>query len=389
MTTVLPGRANPARRPVRRGLLLAAVAVCTVTIGAGSGAVQAEPRPERDQHIYVTSVGFDQLVGITVRPGAAPRLAGPPTAVPSGGLFKNAAVSPDGKYLYVGPFLDQGLAAFAINDDGTLTALPGSPVPSSGPVGTVVVAPDGKHLYVSSSEDARGVVTSFSIGPGGLPVRESVAQLEFSSHFGTMIIAPDGRNLYVAAGLGNELLRLPIGADGLAGAPVQRIPADGSPLNPAITPDGKHLYVANELNAVVSGYDIAPDGALSPMAGSPFATGGGPHGVTITPDGSRLYTPDIAANAITGFRIAPDGRLTPLPGSPFSGGTDPTAMPGQLLASRDGQRLYAVGVGTVAIPPSARLLTFDIAPDGSLRQSEAPLDTGQNFVDGPASVITP
>jgi hypothetical protein len=81
------------------------------------------------------------------------------------------------------------------------------------------------------------------------------------------------------------------------------------------------LYVANGGSNNVSAFSINPaTGFLTPVAGSPFATGGsanlGGIALATTPDDNFL----IAANArfLTVYSIAANGALSPVPASPFS-----------------------------------------------------------------------
>jgi hypothetical protein len=52
----------------------------------------------------------------------------------------------------------------------------------------------------------------------------------------------------------------------------------------AVDPTGKFAYVVNsQIVFGVSGYSIGSNGALTPVPGSPFATGSAPHSIAITP----------------------------------------------------------------------------------------------------------
>jgi hypothetical protein len=51
----------------------------------------------------------------------------------------------------------------------------------------------------------------------------------------------------------------------------------------AVNPTGKFAYVTNFGDNNVTAYSIGADGALTPVAGSPFAAGIGPSSVAITP----------------------------------------------------------------------------------------------------------
>ena len=57
----------------------------------------------------------------------------------------------------------------------------------------------------------------------------------------------------------------------------------------AASPDGERLYVANRSSSHVTAYDVAADGSLTQVTGSPFVTGSAPAGVAASPDGGHLY----------------------------------------------------------------------------------------------------
>ncbi|WP_169811464.1 lactonase family protein [Nocardia harenae] len=294
--------------------------------------------------------------------------------------------APSGDHVYVGLTVGAGIAAFAVNPEGTLADLPGSPVATAGPTATLAVAPDGKHLYGTTTDGLRGGVSTYEIGPGGLPgPAVAFAELDSTSHFGMLTIAPDGRNLYLADGAGNQIVQLPVDGNGIARPGGQRIPAGGMPVSPGVTPDGRFLFSPNE-SGTVSVYRIAADGVLTEVPGSPFRTGIIPHGVTFSPDSTRAYVPHAILNTIAGYAIGPDGGLTPLPGSPYGG--IPIDSSGRALTSRDGRRVYIIEVASFSDRGSAHVRTYDVLPDGALRESERAVDTGLIFPDGPCAVIT-
>lgn len=96
----------------------------------------------------------------------------------------------------------------------------------------------------------------------------------------------------------------------------------------------------NGMNSVVA-FRNDGFGNLSPVPGSPFLTQGSgvfdPHGilnptdadqqVIINPQGTFLYAVNSHSNSIAVFSIRSNGALTPVPGSPFaSGGLDPVSI---------------------------------------------------------------
>jgi 6-phosphogluconolactonase len=113
-------------------------------------------------------------------------------------------------------------------------------------------------------------------------------------------------------------------------------PIDGSPYltgnnNPytvAIDPLDRFVYVVNEGSNNVSAFALdATSGALSPLAGSPFATGINPSSLTIDPRGNFTVVTNAGSNTVSVYGIdAASGALTPSSGSPFATGTSPSAI---------------------------------------------------------------
>jgi 6-phosphogluconolactonase len=85
-------------------------------------------------------------------------------------------------------------------------------------------------------------------------------------------------------------------------------------------------YVANSNSANVSAYSIGANGALTPVAGSPFAAGSGPISVAVDPTGKFAYVVNQNNNTVSGYSIGADGSLTPVKGSPFATGNYPRSV---------------------------------------------------------------
>jgi DNA-binding beta-propeller fold protein YncE len=94
-----------------------------------------------------------------------------------------------------------------------------------------------------------------------------------------------------------------------------------------VDPCGKFAYVAN-FGGGVSGYTINPTtGALTPIAGSPFAAGNGPNIVAVDPSGKFAYVTNFSGNNVSGYTIDPStGALTAIAGSPFAAGGEPFSV---------------------------------------------------------------
>jgi hypothetical protein len=98
-----------------------------------------------------------------------------------------------------------------------------------------------------------------------------------------------------------------------------------------------HVYLdGNTAGAnTVAAYDRAPDGSLTPTAGSPFAAGGAGLGtglgsqgaIQLADQGRYLLAVDAGSNQISVLRTSPDGSLTQVPGSPVSSdGVEPVSI---------------------------------------------------------------
>lgn len=113
--------------------------------------------------------------------------------------------------------------------------------------------------------------------------------------------------------------------------------AGAGPASATASPVVGHVYV-NDNTAVVNtvaGFDRHADGSLSPISGSPFATGGAGTGTTvpsqgalqISADGRYLLAVDAGSNEISVLRIAHDGALRQIHGGTVpSGGLEPVSI---------------------------------------------------------------
>jgi 6-phosphogluconolactonase (cycloisomerase 2 family) len=150
------------------------------------------------------------------------------------------------------------------------------------------------------------------------------------------------------------------------------------------TDDGKFLFAVNQGSDSVSAFRIKPNGRLE-LVGV-FASGGDqPDSIGIA--GHHLYVanrgdaasnhPGTTAPGVTGFDIGPNGTLTPIAGSTVSFPVGTLAS--QTLVSPDGRFLF-VEVGTLAGTPGGNTVnTFRINADGSLTAApDGPAGAGTN-----------
>jgi 6-phosphogluconolactonase (cycloisomerase 2 family) len=271
-----------------------------------------------------------------------------------------AAVSPDGKHVYVASFDSSAVATFVrTGGTGALTQL-------SGPAGCVADTGDGV-----TCADGRGLDGAVTIG-----------------------VSPDGKHVYVASRGGTVAafardvttgvltqLSGPAGCideTGVTGCTVGKVL--GGPRAITISPDGKHVYVgAHDANAVAAFARDATTGALTQLGGlagcvSDNGTGGmcvdgtgllGARGVTVSRDGQHLYVASQASNAVAIFaRNAVTGALTQLSGAAgciADNGDGVTCARGTGLrnpihveGSADGRNVYVVSRDSNAVTIFAR-----------------------------------
>jgi hypothetical protein len=83
------------------------------------------------------------------------------------------------------------------------------------------------------------------------------------------------------------------------------------------------LYVSNVNGNSISAYQILKNGALRPIAGSPFPAAGGPAAVAVDFCGQFAYVANANSNNVSAFRITERGRSNPSPDHLLVPGTCP------------------------------------------------------------------
>jgi 6-phosphogluconolactonase (cycloisomerase 2 family) len=130
--------------------------------------------------------------------------------------------------------------------------------------------------------------------------------------------------------------------------------ADGVGMALTATPDDKFLIAANGASMTITVYGVAANGALSPVPGSPFpSSAGGPlASAKVTSDGKFLAI-SSAPGSISMFSISATGGLTPVPGSlfpdPGAAGIDCNCASTQLYAAINGVATAKVDVFNIGL----------------------------------------
>lgn len=241
------------------------------------------------------------------------------------------AMSPTAPFLFAVNQTAGNITAYTVDSGtGSLGVIAGSPfliVPASHP-SSVAISPKGDFLYVANATE--GTIAVFNIGGKGV-----LAQAGIPTPVGTgatptsIAVEHSGHFLYVTDSAHNAVAGFAIQSGGglspISGSPFA---AGAAPLGLGIDPQGSLLYVANSGSNNVSAYAIdSSSGALGAVSGSPFPTGGvGPSAVAVDADTSFVYVTEQTSHDVAAFNIASNGALQLVKGSPFGVATSASAI---------------------------------------------------------------
>jgi YVTN family beta-propeller protein len=252
-------------------------------------------------------------------------LPGGPIALPAKSEPGPAAITPDGRTLYV---VNEGEGANSVTPMNTATNTVGTAIPVGSAPRGLAIAPDGKTAYV--------VTKAGKVIPINLATNTPGTAIEVGGTPETIAITPDGHTAYVVSAGTTTGTVTPINlATNAKGAPIAvGNEADGI----AITPDGKTAYVADgkPTNTVI------PINLATNTAGTPIKVGERPRLVAITPDGKTVYVTNNDSETVT-----PINTATNLPGSPIAGGK----CPGALAISPNGRTVYVLDACKKLVTP--------------------------------------
>jgi DNA-binding beta-propeller fold protein YncE len=176
-----------------------------------------------------------------------------------------------------------------------------------------------------------------------------------------------------------------------------------APVSVAFRSDGAQLAVANNGSGTMSVFNVATNGTLTPVQGSPVAVGQAPNGVAGSPSsllfaeasslsntvsmysgtfqvsgspvtdqdgparlafapGGQLLAVADAASTVSMFSVGQTGSLTPVPGSPFNANSG--GLPGSIAFGQNGH--------LVAVAGNGNLTEYTVAPTGALTMVPVP-----------------
>jgi hypothetical protein len=307
-------------------------------------------------HVYLddntaganTIGAFDRHLDGSLTPMAgSPFLAG--GAGTGAGLASQGALqfSRDGRYLLAVDAGSNQISVLGVGWDGSLHLVPGGVVSSGGPT-PVSIAVHGNLVYVANAGMTGPNFTGFTLSPWGQlqPLPASTVALPNGSQPDDVLFNSIGNTLVGNLTGTSQIESFSVGFGGLLtaspGSPfaAQGLGPFGSEFRPT---DPFQLFVSNAHNGAglgtVSAFNVAWDGALSPVGASPFADDQtAPCWVEITHDGQFLFTVNTGSGDISRYWIAPNGALGLLGSTPVSSTGGVGAVDARL--SPDGRTLY-------------------------------------------------
>jgi len=318
---------------------LTALASSPVAVTGGSGLSEVRIDPT-GKFVYVISENTDEVYGFTINTndGSLTAIAGSPfgTGIKPQSLTFNAG----GAFLYVLNVTGNGtvptISGYSVNaSTGVLTAL-GSPthITAGHNPGQIIRA--GNYLYVTITN--ANAIDAFVINADGSITESTDPNAPYPADLGPYGLAanPAGTVLYSAnAGSGTGSIsswKINVGDGSLTSFcdpnPCSLpIPAYG---DIGIDPQGKYLFVTEQLSGkgLVDVYPIDTSSATglgSPVTNSPFATGGQkPNAISFDASGKYVFSGNDASADFAEFSLnAASGALTPVAGSPIASGNNP------------------------------------------------------------------
>ena len=285
------------------------------------------------------------------------------------------AFSPNGQVVFVANQGSNNVSVFTIDGTGTLTQVTGSPFAAGTSPLALGTDQTGKYLYVVNRGSNNVSAFNINAGTGALT---AISGSPFAVGTQPRSLAVDAANVYLCVGSEGSrdvtALLIDPATGALSAASSTR--AHGQAFSVALLGGSalanaapKLAYAANSASNDVSAYTIATaTGALTPVTGSPFATGAtGPQAVTIDSLGRFVFTADNGSNDVAAFTVDPAGVLTAVAGSPFGAGMAPRA----LTAEISGRFLYVVNA------TSGDVYAFSVDPiAGALTAIGSPVTAG-------------
>ena len=347
----------------------------TTTTGSGGGTTTTSSFAYVANATTSTIAGFG-IATTTAGAGTLTAVSGSPYALTQ--TPTAMAITPSNSFLYAAA--PGGIYGYSINGTtGVLTALNSGSALASSIYGEVSldVSPDGQWLFALSDNSATLEQYQITAATGAIAL---IATPTYVGASGTQAVAkmvkvsPTGTFVLLALGTGGDIV-IPFntvkGALNVIDTSPKLPPVSTTTSDNALAVDANtaFLYIARSgVSGGVAVYAIGAGGSLTPVAGSPFAAGGGPFSVVLDSTGKYVYAANRSDNTISAYAIGTGGVLTALSGSPFASGGAVTSL------ARDNSKTYILAAAFNG-GPDLTMYSFDATTPGKL-DSAATAATG-------------
>ena len=356
---MMKGRAGRTRRLAWS----VAVSAATALTGCSGFFVPVVPVPpgSTGNYVYVANSATSTASGFSLGTGTLTNVSNSPLGL---GYSPTAmVVTRNNQFLYVAA---QGnINVYTINSDGSLTGASGGTGVAIANVVSMDVSPDGQWLLALDATTLVAQVDIFQINSstGALasatPVQFSILNAAIVP---TMLrISPNGGLVFASFGTGGDLVYTFNTTTGtLVSSQQLGVGSSTSDNGLAIDSGTANLYIARSgTGGGVAVYSIGVAGALNPVKGSPFASGGQAYSVALDNTGAYVYAANRLNGTIYGYSIGTGAVLTALSGSPYKSGTAVTS----LGMDSSGKYLLAAAFGG---SPDLSMYSFDTVNPGAL-----------------------
>ncbi len=297
----------------------------------------------------------------------------PNTSTPCAGCNGyEISITPNGRHLAVGhPAGDlDGVSIHRVAADASISfvLIVSLPVGVGAPLDLVWV--DDEYLAVTRTDTNPDVIVIYRLDPNGPSLTEIGTTPAGGNSLGYLVKHPMRRTIYSNDSGSNVVRAFDVSTNGVLTLIDTESTGSTFPLELAISPDGRRLYAAGGIsnggNKVI-GLNIAPDGTLSPMAGSPYVSPGASPSNVFVNDNSKIVVVGHGTDATARtFSIDPDtGALSSL-GHMFDVGLQGTL--GDVHVRRG---LVFITDNSTAIDGITGIYSFTLGGDGSLTQNGA------------------
>ncbi len=204
--------------------------------------------------------------------------------------------------------------------------LPSSPRDVLTPTAIATVG-SGADVYVAAYDatSGNGYVFGYAVNSDGTLTALSGSPFAAGKHPSAMTSDPGGATLYVTDFARNDVMAFTINAGILTPLGSSPFPSGTGPSGIVVDAGDKFAYVANSQDSNVIAYSIS-NGALTSIGN--YSTGIQPVAIIIDPTLNQyLYTANFLGNTVSGFELnANDGSLLNALNSPYTANDQPTAL---------------------------------------------------------------